>query len=65
MTDHIKVEIVVNDKVDSKYLREKINNLLRENCSQCECHSIRVWIEKKSDMKWHVIYAEKKFNQYW
>ena len=43
----IKIEIVPNNNVDAIKLREKIHELLRNNDTNKECHSIRSWVEKR------------------
>lgn len=56
MTEVIVVEITPNSGVDANSLRDKVQELVRkyENeypITERECHSIRSWVEKRSDVK--------------
>jgi hypothetical protein len=51
MTEHIIIEISINEKVNAKPIRERLQEMIRMNCNHCDCHSIRSWIEKRNDTK--------------
>lgn len=56
MTEIIIVEIIPNIGTDANLLRNKIQELIKKyenehSTAERECHSIRAWVEKRSDIK--------------
>lgn len=51
MSEIIIAEITPGLKINVIELREKIQKLIRTTYNDCECHSIRVWVEHRSDIK--------------